>query len=123
MGQVSKYLRKTVQGHSHWCPGCSEMHILFDSWHFNGNVDKPTYTPSFKHTGLKRNIVDGAWVGEGKDAWLYDAAGNPIPKVCHYILTDGVLHFCADSTHTLAGKSVPLPELPLAYQDTEKGTL
>ena len=62
-------------------------------------------------------MVDGKWVGEGKDAWLYDAQGNPIPHVCHYILTNGILNFCPDSTHALAGKLVPLPKLPEGYSD------
>lgn len=113
MGQVSKFLRKTSQGHAHWCPACKEMHTLFDTWHFNGNVDKPTYSPSFKHEGLKTiRDANGVWTGgwEMKD-------GKPVPEICHYILTDGILNFCADCTHELAGKSVPLPELPEYYRD------
>lgn len=51
---------------------------------------------------------DGKWTGE----WVRDAQGKPVPFVCHYILTNGILNFCGDSTHTLANKAVPLPELP-----------
>jgi hypothetical protein len=39
---------------------------------------------------------------------------HEVEKICHYILTDGVLDFCADSTHALRGK-VPLPPLPPPY--------
>jgi hypothetical protein len=94
------------------------MHILPDGWSFNGNVDCPTFTPSFKHEGIK-TIKDenGRWTGE----WEYDVNGKPIRDVCHYILTNGVLNYCADCTHDLSGKSVSLPELPEFYRDS-KGT-
>ena len=113
MGQVSPYLRKTDQGHTHWCPACKEMHPLPDSWNFNGDVNKPTYTPSFKHSGMKTiRDENGIWTGE----WEL-LNGKPVPEICHYILTNGILHFCGDCTHSMAGQSVPLPELPAFYQD------
>jgi hypothetical protein len=93
------------------------MHSLPDTWTFNGDLNKPTFSPSFAHHSLKRNIVDGQWVGEGRDAWLYDAKGDPIPEICHYILTNGVLNFCGDCTHSMAGMQVPLPPLPAGYCD------
>lgn len=117
MGQVNRYLRRGAGRYQHWCPACQEFHQLPDSWTFNGNLEKPSFQPSFLHRGFKRNIVGGKWVGEGRDAWLYDANGRPIEYICHYILTDGVLNYCGDCTHALAGKSVPLAELPQEYQD------
>jgi hypothetical protein len=36
---------------------------------------------------------------------------------CHYVLTFGVLHFCADSSHALKGLSVALPPLPPGLRD------
>jgi hypothetical protein len=113
MGQVSSTLRRYEGGFGHWCPGCEEMHTLPDNWKFNGNLEKPTFTPSFKHTGIQRVFVDGNWTGE----WKKDASGNTVPFICHYILTDGVLNFCGDSTHVLAGHSVPLPSLPEGLTD------
>jgi hypothetical protein len=90
------------------------MHKLPDTWQFNGNVDCPTYTPSFKHSGVQTvKDAQGKWTGE----WVYDAAGKPLQECCHYILTNGVLNFCGDCTHSMAGQSVPLPELPEFYQD------
>lgn len=56
-------------------------------WTFDGNTESPTFTPSFR---------------------ISDRAGS----VCHFVLTKGVLNFCSDSTHGMAGKSVPLPKLP-----------
>lgn len=113
MGQISPYLRRADDAYIHWCPGCLEAHRLPDSWQFNGNVQSPTFTPSFKHSGVKREFVNNEWTGE----WLRDASGKPIPFVCHYILTNGVLNFCADSTHALAGQSNPLPILPTWLSD------
>lgn len=113
MGQVSSTLRRCKGGYSHWCPGCEQMHILPDSWTFDGNLEKPTFSPSFKHSGILRPFVVGEWVGE----WVRDENGNTIPFVCHYILTAGVLNFCGDCTHALVGKSIPLPKLPEGLTD------
>lgn len=112
MSKIGPYLRKSGNDHFHWCPACEEMHVLPGSWLFNGRYDDPSFQPSFKHSGHQRNIVNGKWVGDGKDAWIYGADGKPLPYVCHYILDLGVLNFCSDCTHAFAGKSVPLPELP-----------
>lgn len=93
--QLSKVLRGGLDEPCHWCPGCEEVHVLpwkRGGWTFNGDVNVPTFTPSFLHT---------------------DSSGS----VCHYILTAGVLNFCGDCTHSLAGKSVPLPELPPHLRD------
>jgi hypothetical protein len=100
-------------GFAHWCPGCEEMHKLPDGWAFDGNLEKPTFTPSFKHEGIQRFFVDGKWTGD----WKRDANGSTIPYICHYILTAGVLNFCGDSTHNLAGKLIPLPLLPEGFTD------
>ena len=116
MGQATKCLRKTSQGYAHWCPGCKEMHTLFDSWQFNGNLEKPSYQPSFKIEGLKRILTPtGEWTGE----WVLNKFDRPIKYICHYILTDGILNFCGDCTHDLKGQQVPLPELPESYRDNK----
>ncbi len=91
------------------------MHLLPDGWSFDGNFISPTFSPSFKHSGVQRVFVEGRWTGD----WKRDANGNTIPFVCHYILTAGVLNFCGDSTHSLAGKAVPLPQLPEGLTDKD----
>lgn len=116
MGQASKFLRKTERGYAHWCQACKEMHPLPSSWTFNGNVDCPTFSPSFKHEGLKTvKDENGKWTGE----WVLDANGNGIPEICHYILTDGIVHYCGDCTHDFKNRSVPIAELPEGYTDDE----
>lgn len=99
----------------HWCPACEEMHPLPDSWTFNGNLESPTFQPSFKHEGFQKVKKNGKWTGE----WVRDAKGSVVPFICHYILTAGILNFIVDSTHVLAGKSVPLPKLPESLADED----
>lgn len=112
MSQVSAKLRRATGGYFHWCPACNEMHILPDGWTFDGNVESPTFNPSFMHSGVKKTFTDGKWDGFAKDA-----EGKPVPHVCHYILTAGVLNYCGDCTHDLKGQAIPLPDLPIGIAD------
>jgi hypothetical protein len=89
------------------------MHKLPDGWAFNGNLEKPTFSPSFKHSGIQRVFVDGKWTGE----WVKDSNGKPVPFVCHYHVISGQLQFCGDSTHALSAKIVTLPLLPEGLTD------
>ena len=108
MSQAGTKLRRGQTGYFHWCPGCEEMHPLPDRWTFNGDVERPTFSPSFLHTVTTyAGGVDAQGIGIGERR-----QGR-----CHYILTDGVLNFCSDSTHALAGQAVPLPVLPEHLRD------
>jgi hypothetical protein len=109
MGKLSTVLRNVEGGFGHWCPGCGEMHVVPNRWAFDGNIEHPTFNPSVKITGVQ-TVVDehGEWTGE----WKRDADGKLLPYCCHYVLHAGQLQFCNDSTHALAGKTVPLPPLP-----------
>ena len=105
MGQVSRVLRRTQAGWAHWCPGCDEMHVIPDGatgpkWSFDGNLEKPTFSPSVRHS------------------WNWGPHEDK--ETCHYFLTAGVLCFCADSTHKLAGQNVPLPEFPKLARQASK---
>lgn len=107
MNQVSPILRRAEGRFFHWCPACEEMHPLPDSWKFNGNIDCPTFSPSFKHGALRTVNVDGRWTGE----WVRDAAGKPVDGTCHYIITDGKIQFCSDSWHKRSD-IVAMPPIP-----------
>lgn len=113
MGQVSPHFRRAENGYGHWCPGCEEIHVIPDTWTFNGDLANPTFNPSVMITGVKRIMVDGGWEG----GWVRDADGAPVPFCCHYFLHAGQLSYCADSTHSLAGQTVPLPALPDFLKD------
>lgn len=76
-----------------YCPGCGYRHHFITNsrtrpnWTFNGDMQNPTFEPSLlvnQHDDKHR---------------------------CHLFLTGGVLRYCHDSHHELAGKDVPLPEL------------
>lgn len=108
MNQVSAKLRRVRRGYAHWCPACDQPHVIFDSWKFDGNLNAPTFTPSVKITGKKTIWKDGKWTGE----WVRDGQGKAVDDCCHYFLYAGVLKFCGDCKHALAGKEVPLPDLP-----------
>lgn len=92
----------------HWCPGCKERHSVYIDeaghnnnivWSFNGDYEKPTFSPSVKHsTNVPRTIEE---------------LTKPVTYVkCHYSITDGMIIYCNDSMHEFAGKSIPLPCLP-----------
>lgn len=113
MGQFGRFLRKigaaeghTGQGYAHGCPACEEMHAFavetpFSNgarWQFDGNIESPTFAPSM-------NIATG-WPDKPETFTR-----------CHYFLRAGQIEFLGDSTHGLAGRTVPLPELPERYRD------
>lgn len=94
--QVSSKLRRSKTAY-HWhCPACDEMHPLPDDWEFDGDLERPTFKPSFRHTwGVRESTL----------------------RTCHYVVTAGRVAYCDDSTHGLAGQTIDMPELPEAYRD------
>ena len=114
MGQINDRLRSVADGGvAHWCPGCEEMHVIPKSWSFDGDFGSPTFSPSVQITGKQKVVAKGEWTGE----WVRDAKGAALDYCCHYFLRAGELQFCGDSTHQLAGKTVPLPSLPAYLRD------
>ncbi|CCW20150.1 hypothetical protein EBBID32_45210 [Sphingobium indicum BiD32] len=66
-------------------------------WRWNGDADKPTFTPSILvRTG---RAVDPSYEWE---------EGDP-PEVCHSFVTDGRIQFLTDCTHAFAGQTVDIP--------------
>ena len=102
------------------CPGCGEWHWLGVQecndgqaiWGFNGNFDKPTFTPSILAT--TGHYLSG-W--RGPDCycnWNERYPDDPIDwkcNRCHSFVTDGRIQFLADCTHALAGHNIELPEI------------
>lgn len=83
-----------------WCPGCNDAHRINETWQFNGSAEKPTIQPSIL---VSRPANPDA--APGFEEYRQE-------KRCHSFVTDGMIQFLDDSTHTLAGKTIPLPELP-----------
>ena len=84
------------------CPGCRlyhELRIRTDppqapSWEWNGSLDKPVITPSILARGSD-------W--ENRTCHSFVGCNGAQP---------GEIRFLADSTHALAGQTVPLPPYP-----------
>jgi hypothetical protein len=113
LNQVSPILRRGSQRYFHWCPACESLHPLPDhGWTFNGDVHRPSFSPSFKQGGLRMVIVNGCWNGE----YHRGADGKPLDGTCHYFITDGLIQFCGDSWH---GRSdiVAMPVIPQELRD------
>jgi hypothetical protein len=78
------------------CPGCNDWHVLH-GWTFNGNLEKPTFSPS---------VLVHSHEALGDD----DKTVITTPR-CHSFVTDGRIQFLTDSTHELSGKTVDLPDV------------
>lgn len=89
-----------------WCPGCQEMHVVTSGWSFNGDYERPTFSPSvlvtWRHPKGHTN-ANPAPVG-------YD--GEYVEERCHTYITDGRIQFLGDCTHELAGQTIPLEPRP-----------
>lgn len=77
------------------CPGCKLLdprrghglvRLVIPRWTWDGNLERPTISPSIL-------------THYGRD-------------VCHSFIREGRIEFLIDSTHSLAGTTVDLPELP-----------
>jgi hypothetical protein len=79
-------------GHMIMCPGCGCGHLFDKRWTFNGDYEKPTFSPS-----------------------MLCNANMPIdpPRThrCHSFVTDGKIQFLSDCTHELAGQTVELGDV------------
>jgi len=87
-----------------WCPGCDDNHQVIiegdKAWGFNGDYDKPTFTPSYL-TWVEPNPHANPRYKKGK--YLHGFR-------CHSFITDGNIQFLDDCTHKLKGQTVELPE-------------
>lgn len=100
--KLSAVPRSAEGGRLHfWCPGCNEVHGIQvgdgpgPRWGWNGNAEKPTFTPSIL---VRWNVPPPR------------EPGDPPDTVCHSFVTDGRIQFLGDCTHALAGQTVDLPE-------------
>lgn len=80
------------------CPACAATsrffpsgHAVNDSWAFNGDMDRPTLSPSVKCKTVHPET--GA------------------AYICHFFVRDGQIEYCGDCTHAMAGKTVPMLDM------------
>lgn len=94
-----KKLDKTAGIYMFLCPGCNEIHQVWtdkadgvEPWSYNGDVDRPTINPSVKVTMPNRTTMG-------------------VNDICHSFIRNGNIEFLSDCTHSLAGKTVELPDM------------
>lgn len=107
MAALSSKLRSLAGGRIAFrCPGCGDVHALpvgegpDPRWGYNGDVERPTFTPSILVTWSEPSDVPEEFDDTSKD----------LKHVCHSFVTDGRIQFLGDCTHTLAGQTVDLPD-------------
>ena len=107
MGALSSKLRLAEGGRIMFrCPGCGDVHVITTGdgpgprWGYNGNAERPTFTPSILVTWSEPSDVPEEFDDTSKD----------IKHICHSFVTDGRIQFLGDCTHALAGQTVPLPD-------------
>lgn len=115
-------------GLSYLCQGCDETHSVVierqdragpgPCWGYNGNPAAPTFTPSV--------LVTSGHYMPGHDPAKGCYCTNPAPDDegwgfecgrCHTFITDGMVQFLGDCTHSLAGQTLPVPDWPRGPED------
>lgn len=71
-----------------FCPGCNCGHIFDSRWTFNGNLERPTFSPSMLVRYPMKNVE----------------------RICHSFVRDGQIQFLDDCDHKLKGQTVDLPD-------------
>lgn len=130
MGALSAILRNSQDGGLHfYCPGCKHAHGIRvgegpgPRWGWNGNAEKPTFTPSVlvwwdepanidNPEALQRDLDEAR---RRRDAGEQNVKIPVAAKRCHSFVTDGRIQFLGDCTHALAGQTVDLPAWPGGY--------
>lgn len=101
-----------VAGVSFHCPGCNFPHSVPvkpdpRGWDWNGVTDGTTLSPSI----LVR--LTGHWdCSPPGPCKIPNCKGKP--HVCHSFVRNGLIEFLSDCTHSLAGRTVPIPPWPLS---------
>lgn len=116
MSALGSKLRRLEGGKvAYWCPGCDMAHAVTvdpghpgPCWSWDGDPDAPTFQPSV----LCRQET---WVPPVTPENIDDWKRKPWPQrkqvnICHASVIDGRIQFLEDSTHALAGKTVPMPD-------------
>ena len=115
-----KLLKSSDGAYLFFCPGCEGMHKFDSRWTFNGDFEKPTFSPSLLvrtgHYQLEHKS-DKCWC-------TYNAVhkDDPAPfecAICHSFVTDGKIQFLNDSTHILAGQTVDLKDESEWWDDND----
>jgi len=105
-------------GYHFHCPGCKENHGVFIKgtgvpvWGFNGNEEKPTFTPSvlvrFDHLSEMATQRNQEFYKIHKRFMTIKELPYDVNEICHSFVTNGMIQFLSDCTHHLKGQAVEL---------------
>ena len=119
----SRGVLRTMQGGhlGFHCPGCDEMHVIAvgegsgPRWGFNGDYERPTFTPSVLVRGVRSpsggeemTLEEEAEYDEIAKGGTAAVFASRFGSVCHSFVTDGQIQFLGDCSHALAGQTVSL---------------
>ncbi len=82
-----------------WCPACAEAHQISSAWTFDGNMERPTISPSILVRGKQ-------WDPKYSFHNPRHLVAPGQPKVCHSFVRAGRWEYLGDCTHALAGQTV-----------------
>ena len=82
--------------YAHWCEGCQRRHFIpvegATAWQFNGDQEKPTFSPSVRHH--------------------YQHPDKGDVTECHYFIKAGKIEYCGDCQHQYSGQTRELLDCP-----------
>lgn len=91
---------------SFFCPGCQCSHHFTDKWQFDGDVEKPTVSPSIlvRFTHFVPPVTADNLAQWKSEPWEQHEETD----VCHMFIRGGMIEYLNDCTHSLAGQTVPM---------------
>ncbi len=96
-----------------WCAPCNTHHAINPKgWTWNGDTERPTFSPSVLVNGFELSAASRERIAAGlppESEGRYEGRDT----VCHSFVRDGRIQYLGDSTHTFAGQTLPLEDLHL----------
>ncbi|MCK6648395.1 MAG: hypothetical protein L6Q66_01955 [Bacteroidia bacterium] len=99
------------------CPGCGCHHGVWTQsrnsmnavWHFNGNIEFPTISPSVLVT---YECAEPPVTPENYEEYIRKPWKQVrVKHICHSFIRNGYIEYLNDCTHKLAGQTILLPEI------------
>lgn len=81
-------------GEEHHAIPFHEVNVGPRGWGFNGDLNKPTLTPSVR-----------------------TRYGDALAYTCHFFVRAGRIEYCSDSTHKMAGQTVDMVDMAASGED------